>query len=171
MRLKISAVADVTQSICRIATLIATFWFKSILNNRKIAMSLDAKLASLCATIPECLAGGYVDIGSGMLLAVKTVDSHPQEVIALVAAATADLFAGPNISLIEKMFKKSRGLADDGHHYFQEIVVNSDNLIHVFLRGKKYPDYVAVFVCRKTANLGMALTKARMAMPELESAV
>lgn len=134
-------------------------------------MSLDAKLASLLATIPECVAGGYVDIGSGMLLSVKTVDSHPQEVVALVAAATADLFAGPNITMIEKLFKKARGVADDGHHYFQEIIVNSDNLIHVFMRGKRYPDYVAVFVCRKTANLGMALTKARMAMPEIEAAV
>lgn len=134
-------------------------------------MSLDAKLASLSATVPECVAAGYVDIGSGMLLGVKTVDSHPQEVIALVAAATADMFAGPNITTIERLFKKSRGITDDGHHYFQEMVVNSDNLIHVFLRGKKYPDYVAVFVCRKTANLGMALTKARMALPEIESAV
>ena len=33
------------------------------------------------------------------------------------------------------------------------------------------PDYVAVFVCRRTANLGMALTKARMAMPKIEAAV
>lgn len=134
-------------------------------------MSLDAKLAALISTIPECVAGGYVDIGSGMLLAVKTVDSHPQEVIELVAAATADLFAGQNITMIERLFKKARGVPDDGHHYFQEIVVNSDNLLHVFLRGKRYQDYVAVFVCRRTANLGMALTKARMAMPELESAV
>jgi len=134
-------------------------------------MSLDATLSNLIATIPECVAGGYVDIASGMLLSVKTVDSHPQEVIALVAAATADLFAGQNITMIEKLFKKSRGITDDGHHYFQEIVVNSDNLLHLFLRGKRHPDYVAVFVCRKTANLGMALTKSRMAMPELESAV
>ena len=134
-------------------------------------MSLDAKLVSLANTIPECVAAGYVDIASGMLLAVKTVDSHPQEVIGLVAAATADLFAGPNITTIEKLFKKARGVADNDHHYFQEIVVNSDNLIHVFLRGRRYPDYVSVFVCRKTANLGMALVKARLAMPELESAV
>lgn len=134
-------------------------------------MSLDTTFAAMINTVPECVAGGYVDISSGMLLSVKTVDSHPQEVIALVAAATADLFAGQNITMIEKLFKKSRGLEDDGHHYFQEIVVNSDNLIHVFLRGKRHPDYVAVFVCRRTANLGMALTKARMAMPEIEAAV
>lgn len=134
-------------------------------------MSLDVKLSALTNTIPECVAAGYVDIASGMLLAVKTVDSHPQEVLALVAAATADLFAGPNISSIEKLFKKSRGMPDDDYHYFQEIMVNSDNLIHVFLRGRRYPDYVAVFVCRKSTNLGMALVKARLAMPELEAAV
>ena len=143
----------------------------SHLNRKTISVSLDKKIAEIINTIPECLAGGYVDMTSGMLLSVKTVDSHPSEVLSLVAAATADLFAGPNISMIEKLFKKSRGVVDDGHHYFQEIIVNSDNLLHVFLRGKKYPDHVAVFVCRKSANLGMALTKSRMAMPDLEAAV
>lgn len=132
---------------------------------------IDDVLAASVTSIPECVAAGYVDINSGMLLAIRTVDSHPAEVIDLVAAATADMFAGPNVSMIEKMFKRSRGLSDDGHHYFQEIIVNSDNLIHVFLRGKRYPDYVVIFVCRRTANLGMALTKARMAMPDIESAL
>lgn len=134
-------------------------------------MSLDAVLNQAASTVPECVAAGYVDAASGMLLSIKTVDSHPREVIDLVAAATADLFNGPNVSMIERLFKKSRGLQDDGHHYFQEIIINSDNLIHVFLRGKTHPEYVAVFVCRRTANLGMALTKARLALPELEAAV
>lgn len=133
--------------------------------------TLDQQLATASAGIPECVAAGYVDIQSGMLLAIKTVDSHPSEVIDLVAAATGDLFAGSNVTAIEQMFNKSRGLASSDHHYFQEIIVNSDNLIHVFLRGKRYSNYVAVFVCRKSANLGMVLTKARMAMPELESKV
>ena len=131
---------------------------------------LDQQLNTAVSSIPECLAAGYVDIGSGMLLSVKTVDSHPSEVLDLVAAATADMFAGPNVSMIERLFKKARGLQDDGFHYFQEVIVNSENLIHVFLRGKINPDYVVVFVCRKTANLGMALTKARLAMPALEAA-
>ncbi|MDO9251599.1 hypothetical protein [Hydrogenophaga sp.] len=133
--------------------------------------TLDQQLATASGGIPECVAAGYVDIQSGMLLAIKTVDSHPSEVIDLVAAATGDLFAGSNVTAIEQMFNKSRGLASSDHHYFQEIIVNSDNLIHVFLRGKRYSNYVAVFVCRKSANLGMVLTKARMAMPELESKV
>lgn len=134
-------------------------------------MSLDAALTQAVASVPECLAAGYVDAVSGMLLSIRTVDSHPREVIDLVAAATGDLFNGPNVSMIETLFKRSRGLADDGHHYFQEIIINSDNLIHVFMRSKSVPDYVAVFVCRRTANLGMALTKARMALPKIEAAL
>ncbi|GAD23726.1 hypothetical protein [Acidovorax sp. MR-S7] len=133
-------------------------------------MSFENALNQAASTVPECVAAGYVDISSGMLLALKTVDSHPQQVIDLLAAATADMFAGPNVSMIERLFKKARGLQDDGFHYFQEVIVNSENLIHVFLRGKINPDYVVVFVCRKTANLGMALTKARLALPALEAA-
>jgi hypothetical protein len=86
-------------------------------------MSLDNVLSEVAGSVPECLAIGYVDAASGMLLAIRTVDSHPREVIDLVAAATADLFNGPNVSMIESLFKKSRGLKDDGHHYFQELIV------------------------------------------------
>jgi hypothetical protein len=106
-----------------------------------------------------------------MLLGVKTVDSHPSEVIDLLAAATADLFQGGNVTTIENMFKAARGQKADDHHYFQEVIVNSDNLIHVFLRGKVIQDHVVCFVCRKGANLGMVLTKARLEMPKLEAAL
>ena len=131
---------------------------------------LNSALQSAISTIPECLAAGYVDLSSGMLLGIKSVDSHPAEVVELLAAATADLYQGNNVKMIEAIFKKARGLKDDGHHYFQEFVVNSDNLIHVFIRGKN-EQQVACFVCRKSANLGMALTKARSSMPALEASV
>ena len=96
-------------------------------------MSLKAQIVKAVNEIPECLAGGFVDISTGMLLDVKTVDSHPDEVLQLVAAATADLFAGKNVSMIEAFFKKSRGLEADDYHYFQEIIVNSDNWIEAAL--------------------------------------
>jgi len=135
-------------------------------------MSLDRTLQQSVASIPECVAAGYVDISSGMLLSVRTVDSHPREVLDLVAAATADLYQGPNIRSIEQMFRRARGLQEqEGAHYFQEIIVNSENLIHIFMRGKRYPDYVMVFVCRRTANLGMALTKSRLALPGIEAEI
>lgn len=134
-------------------------------------MSLKQAIQEAVASIPECLAAGYVDLSTGMLLDIKTVDSHPDEVMEVLAAATADLFQGPNVTLIESMFKKIRGVPDDGHHYFQEVIVNSDNLIHVFIRGKVNEEHVITFVCRKSANLGMVLTKARSAMPKLEAAL
>lgn len=131
--------------------------------------NLDDALQKAVTSIPDCVAAGYVDLSSGMLLGIKSVDSHPSQVIELLAAATADLFQGPSVQAIEKLFRSARGIPENGAHYFQEIIVNSDNLIHVFLRGKKQQQ-VATFVCRKGANLGMVLTKARMAMPSLEAA-
>ncbi|HEY6022000.1 MAG TPA: hypothetical protein VIY48_19685 [Candidatus Paceibacterota bacterium] len=131
---------------------------------------LNNALQTASASIPECLAAGYIDLASGMLLGIKSVDSQPTEVVELLAAATADLFQGVNVKMIESIFKKARGLQDDGHHYFQECLINSDNLIHVFIRGKN-EEHVSCFVCRKSANMGMVLTKSRSAMPLLEAAV
>jgi hypothetical protein len=133
-------------------------------------MSLDKALATAQAEIPECVAAGYVDMVSGLLLGVKTVDSHPGEVLDLVAAATGDLFQGKNVVEIEKLFDKARGISDRKQHYFNEIVVFSTNLLHVFLRSKKNPNQAAVFVCRASANIGMVLVKSRAAIVHAEAA-
>lgn len=132
-------------------------------------MSLDKSLNEMMKSVPECIAAGWVDMNTGMLLGVKTVDSHPQEVLDLVAAATTDLFQGANVVAIEQLFKKSRGVVDNGEHYFKEIIVLSQNLIHIFTRGKKKPEQVLVAVTRVSANLGMVLTKVRAALPSVEA--
>ncbi len=126
-------------------------------------------LGQAVAAVPDCLAAGYIDMESGMLLGVQTVDSHPEEVLNLLAAATTDLFQGPTVVNIEQIFKRLRGLPDDDFHYFREIMVNSENLIHVFLRARGNHSHVACFVCRLSANLGMILTKARGQLPLLEA--
>lgn len=133
-------------------------------------MNLDTALANVQKTVPECIAVGFVDIKTGMLLGFKTVDSHPREIIDLVAAATGDMFQGSNVAAIEQMFRRARGVKEDGHHYFQEIIVLSDNLIHVFARCKRNEDLVVVSVCRGSANLGMVLAKTRVAVPSVEAA-
>jgi hypothetical protein len=134
-------------------------------------MSLDQVLNEAMKQVPECVAAGYVDLSTGMLLGVKTVDSHPAEVLEIVAAATSDMFQGSNVTLIENMFKKARGVSDDARHYFQEMIVMSENLLHLFMRCKGNEDHVVVYVCRKSANMGMVLTKAKAALPTLEAAV
>jgi hypothetical protein len=133
-------------------------------------MSLDKALQKAMTTIPECLASGYVDMETGMLIGIQTIDSHPQEVLDTLAAATADLFQGSSVVQIENIFKKARGSKAE-NHYFNEILVFSENLIHVFMRTKKYANHVCCFVCRKSANPGMVLTKARMSLEEVTLAV
>ncbi|MCA9655064.1 MAG: hypothetical protein KC501_34425 [Myxococcales bacterium] len=132
-------------------------------------MNIEQSLSKLQGSVPECVAIGLVDLTSGMLLGVRTVDSHPQEVLDLVAAATGDLFQGANVVAIEDMFKRSRGI-NDSIHYFQEIVVNSENLIHVFLRGKRHVNLVLTVVCRIKANLGMVMAKSRLGLGDVEKA-
>lgn len=133
-------------------------------------MSLDNVLEEIIANVPECVAAGYVDLPSGLVLAIKTVGSHPTEVIDIIAAATADLFQGPNVTTIEKLFKKVHRLNDDGYHYIQEMIVNSDNLIHIFIRAKNKPEQVLCVVTRKSANLGMVLSKTRAGLPKVVNA-
>jgi hypothetical protein len=148
-------------------------YFRRWRGNRKgkLTMSLDDALKATMATVPECLASGYVDMDTGMLLGVQTVGDHPQEVLDTLAAATADLFQGQSVSQIEKLFKRARGDEKDGQHYFQEVLVFSETMLHVFMRTKRHPGHVVAFVCRRSANPGMVLTKARMGLESVALAV
>lgn len=123
-------------------------------------MSVDTILMKTMSEVPKAVAAGVVDMSTGMLLGVKTVDSHPQEVLDLVAAATKDLFEGDNVTTIENSFKRMRGVATS-ERYFKEIVVMSTNLVHIFARLKSMESVIAVVICRADANLGLALMKIR----------
>jgi hypothetical protein len=151
--------------------MMANFLPLNFLTGKTAMRELDQALQSAVKNVPEALAAGFIDIESGMLLAVKTVDSHPMEVVDLLAAATGDLFQGPNVTMIEDLFKKMRGHEHDKKHYFQEVIVNSDNLVHVFLRSKVNQSYVLCVVCRISVNMGMALARARFSLPACEKAM
>jgi len=121
---------------------------------------------TLRADAPDCVAAGVVDMATGMLLAYETVDTHPAEVLDLLAGATLDLFQGRTVIMIENVFKERRGVVSD-EHYFQEILVNSDNLTHLFMRIKASEDIVAVVVCRRSVNVGMLFAQARRVVSQL----
>lgn len=110
--------------------------------------------------VPECLATGVVDLATGMLLTYETTDSHPSEVLDLLAGATLDLFQGRTVTMIEDIFKERRGVAS-AEHYFQEILVNSTNLTHLFIRNNQNDDVVVVVVCPRSVNIGMLFAAAR----------
>jgi hypothetical protein len=67
--------------------------------------------------------------------------------------------------MIEDVFKERRGIADDTH-FFQEILVNSENLTHLFIRMTEQQDVVAVVVCRKSVNVGMLFAQSRRVVRE-----
>jgi len=114
---------------------------------------------------PECVASGVVDMSTGMLLSYETVDNHPPEVLDLLAGATLDLFQGRTVVMIEDVFKERRGTQSD-NHFFQEILVNSENLTHLFVRLNEQQDVVAVVVCRKAVNVGMLFAQVRRVVKE-----
>ncbi|MEV0178137.1 hypothetical protein AB0I54_02355 [Streptomyces sp. NPDC050625] len=120
---------------------------------------------SLRSDAPDCLAAGVVDMSTGMLLSYETVDNHPPEVLDLLAGATLDLFQGRTVVMIEDIFKERRGITADSH-FFQEILVNSENLTHLFIRMNEQQDVVAVIVCRKSVNVGMLFAQARRVVRE-----
>lgn len=123
-------------------------------------MSVDTILTKTMKEVPKAVAAGVVDMSTGMLLGVKTVDSHPQEVLDLVSAATKDLFEGDNVTSIENTFKRMRGVQTN-ERYFKEIIVMSTNLVHIFARLKSMPSVVLVVVARSDMNLGLGLMKTR----------
>lgn len=126
---------------------------------------LGGLVKSLRSEVPDCVAAGVIDMSTGMLLSVETVDNHPPEVLDLLAAATLDLFQGRNVVMIEDIWKERRGIRSDDH-YFQEILVNSNNLTHLFLRAESRDDLVVVVVCRKTVNVGMLFAQSRRVLKD-----
>ncbi|MEU7526422.1 hypothetical protein AB0A74_11840 [Saccharothrix sp. NPDC042600] len=132
---------------------------------RHLSDHVGAVVKRLRQEVPSCVASGAVDMATGMLLAYETTDSHPSEVLDLLAGATLDLFQGRTVTMIEDIFKERRGVST-AEHYFQEILVNSTNLTHLFIRNNEEDDVVAVVVCPKSVNIGMLFASARRVIRE-----
>ncbi len=118
--------------------------------------------------VPDYVGCGFVDMSTGMLLSVDTVDNHPREILDVVAAATGDLLQGRNVSQIEALWNQVRG-SGEGGHYFKEILVNSDNLVHLFMRSTSNDDVAAVIICRRNVSIGMLFAQARQVMRDFDA--
>lgn len=123
-------------------------------------MDLKSSMGAALKEVPKAVAAGVVDMESGMLLDIKTTSSHPNEVFDLLAAATKDMYEGENVTNIENIFKKSRGVKTDDR-YFQEFIVFSTNLVHYFTRVPSKPNTVLAIICQGDANVGLVLVKGR----------
>jgi hypothetical protein len=83
----------------------------------------------------------------------------------MLAGATLDLFQGRTVTMIEDIFKERRGVTS-AEHYLQEILVNSTNLTHLFVRDNVNEDVVVVVVCPRSVNTGMLFAAVRRVIRE-----
>lgn len=123
-------------------------------------MSVDTILAKTMKEVPKALAAGVVDMSTGMLLGVKTVDTHPSEVLDLVAGAAKEMFEGDNVIAIEDIFKRRAGV-DGSERLINEVTFTTPRTLHIFERLSSSPSTVILAVCHADTNLGLALMKMR----------
>jgi hypothetical protein len=124
-------------------------------------------LEQVANAVPECVAAGFVELRTGLMLGMKTVASHPLPLLDRVG----DPLRQTHPARLESMFLKPHADGDFDERYFQEVLILSDNLIHVFQRCSKRHDVVLMTVCLSSANMGMVLERSRLQLPAVETAV
>jgi predicted regulator of Ras-like GTPase activity (Roadblock/LC7/MglB family) len=129
---------------------------------------LDQALDDALNSVPECLVVGYLNLTTGVLVGVRTASNHPQEALDLVSTVAAGLFDDANLSAVERWMVAGQDTDEGGDAGVQELVVMSDRFLHLFTRCKANRDHAAVFVARKSANIGLAITRSRKAANALD---
>jgi hypothetical protein len=116
------------------------------------------------------VACGIVDLDSGMLLGIHNSANYTQTLNEIVAAATMDLFRGPNVGRIEQMVRSHRNMTETGEHYFQEIHITSEHNFH-FAKTLKKGKAVIMLITKKTTNIGMGWAQLKAVIPLVEPLV
>lgn len=132
-------------------------------------MTLDSILDELQKSVPDCVAAGVVDLESSKLLSVTTANSHPSEVLDLVAAATGELFKSEKVRQVERALRQAPSVGEGARDCFNEVLVTSEDFLHLFRRCAQRRDIVLVTVCRRKANIGVTLNRTRMLAPRIEA--
>lgn len=133
-------------------------------------MSVETVMEEVLGNLPQGMAVGYVDMVSGSLLAVRTVNKYPSELFEELASLFGEILQGSHIVQAEDIVDRVRGKErPPGTHYFNDMILLTDHTLHIFLRGKENPDHGLVFVCMKDANIGMAFHQARQARERIEA--
>jgi hypothetical protein len=128
-----------------------------------VASNLEQALDDAVRSVPDCLIAGYVDLPTGVLLGVKTMGKHPQEALDLISSTVADLFGQADLSAVENWLLDGQEEATPGANACQEFVVMSDELLHMYTRCKDNDEHAVVLIARKSANVGMLISKSRKA--------
>jgi predicted regulator of Ras-like GTPase activity (Roadblock/LC7/MglB family) len=129
---------------------------------------VDTTLKSFRQSVPDYVGSAVVDLTTGMLLGLDTVEDQPREIVDVMGAATADLFGGRTIRQIESMWQQHGGSPDD-RPALQEVLIRSNGAVVLLLRSP-HDDIVTAVACRREVNIGMLLAQARQVQRELDTA-
>jgi hypothetical protein len=128
---------------------------------------IDDACRDVVTKVDGAVACGVVDLDTGMLLGIHNGSQYTQTLNEIVAAASMDLFRGPNVGKIEQLVRSHRGIPEDGRHYFQEIHITSENNFH-FAKTLKGGKAVIMLVTKKTTNIGMGWAQLKSVIPAVE---
>lgn len=133
--------------------------------------TLASVLRNIMDDLEECYAVAYVDIRKHTLLGIETRKHIPDEVVRLIAAATADMYNAPNMVKVADIFKVRKGYLPT-HSNVNEIIVRGDGTVYILMRALSNIDRVCVFACAETNNhtFGLIWHRARQLMPQIEVA-
>lgn len=105
-----------------------------------------------------------------MLLGVDASDKDSADALENLAIAVVNLFQGRGMRGFEELLRAAD--VDEAEHAgFGEIAVFSNDRLHIFLRTREYPDHVVCYICRDSANVGLALTKSHLSLEPVAAAV
>lgn len=125
---------------------------------------LDHALDEAIATVPGCVMAGYADLATGVMLGVRSTEAYPQEALDLASNTAADLFGHPDLTSIENWVLQGEDGDDVPKRRFEEFVILSDQLMHLYASSKEHGEYAVVLVAKRSANFGMLMAKSRQAV-------
>jgi hypothetical protein len=128
---------------------------------------IDDACKDVVNKVDGAVACGVVDLDTGMLLGIHNASQYTQTLNEVVAAATMDMFRGPNVGRIEQMVRSHRGMPETGEHYFEELHVTSAHNFH-FAKVLKGGKAVIMLVTKRTTNIGMGWAQLKSVLPVVE---
>ena len=131
---------------------------------------IDDACRNIVSNVDGAVACGVVDLDTGMLLGIHNSSGYTQTLNEVVAAATMDMFRGPNIARIQQMVRAHRGLPENGENYFDEVHITSKNNFH-FAKTLRGGRAVLMLVTKKTTNIGMGWAQLKSNVPTIEPLV
>ncbi|MCB5943466.1 hypothetical protein [Acidocella sp. KAb 2-4] len=130
------------------------------------AADIHGAVEAAIGEVPGCLAAAYLDLAAGVALHMAARDALTPALRENLPLAWMGLFTPGPLALFDARLTGASFPTTP-----RELIVNGETSTHLFLRGRLYPDYGAVFVCAHGANFGYTLYKARAALARIEAAL